>query len=207
MKRIVRHASPDLQPSRRQATVALVCTLAVAASIALYLHLARSSPDRIRDNALEAIRRGDARALARLANPAEMTAANLTNAKVAGLLAETFRAHDAPDLTKIRIEKEAGQPLDRVVYSVYPARASTSVRNRPIVILAVTDSLDVGWRLDLTWLFYSYCKSRKDEPEGRLDYLALCRKYGLAGFQDYTPAFHDVVEIERKVREIAASLR
>jgi hypothetical protein len=169
----------------------------------IYYFVAPPSPETICRLALTAIDRRDPKALLRLSSPEELRRVNLNEATVTALLSETFWKSGTPDMASAAVERAAGMPVDRAVFTVDPKDVVPSGQSAFFVF--VTDSRDIGWRLNLSALFFSFCRDRaKVDSRGRMDYVEICRKHGILGVQDSKTQFFDLSRIERKAQEFAA---
>jgi len=149
--------------------------------------------------AVTAIDRKDARGLLRLAHPDEVRRLNLTEAAVRGLLADTYWRNGPPTLSRIPLERLPQTPADQATFVSQDDMAFG---------MWITDSRTHGWRLNLSFLFFSFCKRAQGrESAARLEYAALCRRYGVAGLHDPLAVFHPVERIEARARELAAEGR
>lgn len=174
----------------------------------LYLLFGPPSPEAVCRLTLDAIDRRDAGALLRLTHPAEIRRLRLNERNVAAMLDATLWRPGRPPVSSGRIEPETGEnrPVDRRVYSIYP-RGSGGPPDDPLVAVAVTDSRDHGWRLDLTWLLFTDCMLQGKGSQGRLAYVRLAREHGISGMMGYFGNYLDLAEVERRALNQAAQGR
>jgi hypothetical protein len=209
-KRKARHASIKsrvFQRSRRQKLQSFLfgggAILLVGG--ALYTLLRPLSPEEICHQTLDALERRDIAAVLRFTHPREMRRMHLTEKSITDMLDATILKEKAGPLSKMHIVAEPtdNTPIDRRVFSIYADRINLK-SGKPILAVAVSDSTDHGWSLDLTWLLFSHCLLEGRSSAGRLKYAKLCREYGIPGMMDYSGNFLDIAEIERRANSLAA---
>ncbi|MCC6729799.1 MAG: hypothetical protein IT208_10720 [Chthonomonadales bacterium] len=194
-------------PSGRKALTRLaVLAVVLLAGGALYRAFAPPSPEAVSRTALAAVDRLDARELLRLTDPEELRRLNLTEASVSAMLRETLWRDCCPRVAASPVRRAPDMPADRATFPV--TAAGVARPDGPTLYVAATDSLDRGWRLHLSFLFYSYCRQRAgSESAGRAAYVQLCRRHGVTGMQDPRGEYHSLEQIERRAREFAAEGR
>ncbi len=179
----------------------LWAALIIFVAISIYRFVRPLNPTEVRNATIKAIALRDASKLVELCHPDEIRRIGITTEAVHKLLDETFWKPGARPIGDYAVQDMAGDtPVDIAEFPAY-LRSATANGSARFVITA-NDSRDFGWRLNLTWLFFTYLKMDADDIAGRQTYLNVSRQFGLKGMIDSRGQFNELSAIEAKIQSL-----
>lgn len=178
---------PNSAPGKRKRLklAAAGVGLAVLLGYLAYQYWRPPSPEKVRDQTVQALQTGDAATLYSLADPTEVNKLHITPEAVQGILDQTLWHAGHPvfqhPLTRVR-----PQPVDMATWTY---REDESSKKGPLIYIPVILDRDGRWYLNLSRLLEVSYLWRTGEP-GNVDsmrdaYREAALKYGVAGVRGH----------------------
>lgn len=181
----------------KKRTVVIAALTATLVCLICYKLFAPLSPEAIRDLAISALEKRDAKELCRLADPQELTRLHLTPTIVDSFLHETLWSEDT--LMKARFQKLTPNPDDQSVWAVHWDNEKKDAKK---LVVFVVDDQKIGWKLILSRMLCISCWRNEGGKLGMKTYYSLADKYGINGMRVQGGGYQSKDDLAKEIRNV-----